>query len=693
MKKSGINTSIIHKFVLFIAAISTIFSVSAYDFEVDGIYYDKISDTSVEVTHDGSLDDNNGAGYSGNVTIPETIEINGITYIVCGIGRHAFYDTAGLTSVSIPASVSFIGEGAFGSCTDLASVSIPASVTSIGEYAFRCCTSLTSVSIPEGITSIAQSVFSGCSTLTSVNIPEGVVSIDNYAFYSCTGLTSVTIPASVTSIGEGAFSDCTGLTEIVINENSPNYASSDGVLFNKTYTDLILCPAGKAGIYNIPEGVTSIDTLAFAGCTGLTSVTIPASVTSIGEGAFSDCIGMTSVNIPEGVTSIGDGVFSGCISLTSVFIPEGVISIDNYAFYGCTGLTFVTIPASVTSIGECAFRGCTGLTSVAIPEGVASIGDSAFWGCTGLTSVAIPASVASISEDAFRGCTGLTSVIIPASVTSISDGTFRGCTGLTYVAIPASVTSIGVGAFRDCTGLASVFIPEGVTSIGDYAFYYCMALNKVICFAETVPTFGYSVFIEVPTTCSVYVPSGTRNSYASSDELASYTIKEFGLTVTPAELELEVGATAELTASYTVDGSAETEKEISSVLGTNFIWSSSAKNVAAVSTSGQVTARNAGTAEVKAITPFGNTVFATSTVNVGTSGILDVSADGIRISTTSGKIMIENIGENQKVYAYTTSGICHIFQESNGGTVEIPAETGKIYIIVVDGFATKVLAK
>lgn len=115
--------------------------------------------------------------------------------------------------------------------------------------------------------------------------------------------------------------------------------------------------------------------------------------------------------------------------------------------------------------------------------------------------------------------------------------------------------------------------------------------------------------------------------------------------------------------------------------------------MATVSTTGQVTAQNTGTVEIKAITRFGNTVFATSTVNVGSSGILDVSADGIKISATPGKIMVENIGENQKVYAYTIDGICQVFRVSNDSTVEITAEAGKIYIIVVNGFATKVLAK
>ena len=763
MKKSGINTSIIHKFVLFIAAISTTFSVSAYDFEVDGIYYDKISDTSVEVTHDENLFDDNGAGYSGNVAIPETIGINGATYFVRGIGRYAFHSCVGLTSVTIPEGVTSIGDFAFSGCTGLTEIevnennpkyasndgvlfnkaytelilcpagkagiyNIPEGVTSIGVFAFVDCTGLTSVTIPASVTSIGDGAFSGCTSLISVFVPEGVTSIGGGVFSGCNDLISVNISASVTSIGSGTFSDCPGLTEIVINDNNQNYASNDGVLYNKTYTELILCPAGKTGIYNIPDGVISIDYGAFYGCTGLTSVTIPASVTSIGESAFRNCIGLTYVNIQVGVASIGRSAFRGCSGLTSVGIPEGVTSIGQSAFRVCTSLVSVSVSASVASIGEAAFRDCSNLTEIKInennpnyasndgvlfnktytelilcpagkagiyniPEGVTLIGSFAFEVCSGLTSVAIPASVTSINIGAFYGCSGLTSVTIPASVSTIGERTFRDCTNLTSVYIPASVISISEDAFRGCTGLTSVTIPAYVTSIGRRSFYGCMALNKVICFAETVPTFGYEVFAGVPTTCSVYVLSGTKDSYVSADELASFTIKEFGLTVSPAELTLEVGATAELTASYTVDGAAETETEFSSVLGSEFIWSSSAENVATVSNSGQVTARNVGTAEIKVVTRYGNTVFATSAVNVGTSGILDVTADGIEIRATPGKILLENIGENQKVSAFTIDGICQIIQVSNDGTVEIPAETGKIYIIVVDGFATKVLAK
>ena len=80
--------------------------------------------------------------------------------------------------------------------------------------------------------------------------------------------------------------------------------------------------------YNIPSGVTSIGTYAFADCSSLTSVTIPSGVTSIGAGAFSGCSSLTSVTIPSSVTSIGPGAFSGCNKLTHIYcgFAEGAVS-------------------------------------------------------------------------------------------------------------------------------------------------------------------------------------------------------------------------------------------------------------------------------------------------------------------------------------------------------------------------------
>ncbi len=109
-----------------------------------------------------------------------------------------------------------IYQWAFYSCDGLTSVTIPNSVTSIGEWAFFGCSRLTSVTILDGVKSIGSGAFTNCSMLMNVVIPDSVTSIGGYAFYGCSGLMNVVIPDSVTSIGEWAFCDCSGLTSVTI---------------------------------------------------------------------------------------------------------------------------------------------------------------------------------------------------------------------------------------------------------------------------------------------------------------------------------------------------------------------------------------------------------------------------------------------------------------------------------------------
>ena len=257
------------------------------------------------------------------------------------------------------------------------------------------------------VTSIGETSFYSCS-VKSITIPNSVTSIGGGAFGECSGLTSIIIPNSVTSIGSLAFYRCSGLTTIKVQEGNTKYDSrSNCNAIIETATNTLV-----TGCKNtvIPNSVTSIGSLAFYRCSGLTSITIPNSVTTIGEWAFRRCSGLTSITIPNSVTSIGEFAFEGCSGLTSVTIPNSVTSIEYGAFSGCSGLTSVTIPNSVTSIGGYAFESCSGLTSVTIPNSVTSIGSCAFESCSGLTSVTIPNSVTSIGSLAFYKCSGLTSV-------------------------------------------------------------------------------------------------------------------------------------------------------------------------------------------------------------------------------------------------------------------------------------------
>ena len=86
----------------------------------------------------------------------------------------------------------------------------------LGDYAFYGCSGLTSLTLPSSITEIGEHAFLNCRGLTNFTIPSGVTKIGGAAFFSCYGLISLTIPSSVTAIGSGAFNGCSGLTSIYV---------------------------------------------------------------------------------------------------------------------------------------------------------------------------------------------------------------------------------------------------------------------------------------------------------------------------------------------------------------------------------------------------------------------------------------------------------------------------------------------
>ena len=336
---------------------------TAYDFEVDGIYYN-IDCSNATVT----FGDNK---YRGSVTIPATVTHDGTTYSVTTIGDLAFSNCIYLSDINIPNSVTDIGDWAFQECSGLTSIDIPNSVTSIGFCAFYNTTWYNNQ--PDGLVYAGLVAYKYKGTMpegTSVTLKEGTTSITGSAFSYCSGLTSIVIPNSVTEIGDGAFEGCTGLTSI----NIPNSVTKIGeYAFNNTawynnqpdglvYAGLVAykykgtMPNGTS--MTLRNGTTSITGSAFEGCTGLTSIVIPNSVTDIGAGAFANCTDLTSVNIPNSVTVIRGGTFYSCTGLTSIVIHNSVTSIGLEAFVGCTGLTSIVIPNSVTRIDDKAFDGC-----------------------------------------------------------------------------------------------------------------------------------------------------------------------------------------------------------------------------------------------------------------------------------------------------------------------------------------------
>ncbi len=400
--------------------------------------------------------------------------------------------------------------------------------------------SIQSVSVAGGVTSIGKCAFEFCDNLTSVSISDSVTSIGSYAFFECDGLTGVAVPAGVTSLAGNAFRNCRSLTDITVSEDNPAYASLNGVLFNKSMTQLICFPGGKGGEYTVPDSVTEIFSYAFRECSGLTGVTIPDGVTKIKEYTFEICSGLASVSIGSGVAAISENAFSDCSSLDSIHvspsnavyasqdgvllnkeltelirvpvkrsgvyaIPGSVTRVEKNAFEGCADLTGVTIPDSVTSIGRYAFFGCSGLTDVTIPDGITVITDYMFCNCSSLTSITVPDSVTAIETYAFNGCRGLTSVSVGSGVASVGVGAFNGCSALTNVTASADnetyTSQNGVLFNKTKTELVlypggksgAYTIPDSVGTVAAYAFNGCANLTDVL-IPDSVVTVGNNAF-------------------------------------------------------------------------------------------------------------------------------------------------------------------------------------------------------
>ncbi len=484
-------------------------------------------------TNNGAITITGYTGSNGVVVIPDTT--NG--YPVTIIGPLAFFD---------------------GSLTN---ITMGTNVTDIEQDAFYYCTGLTSITIPNSVTNIGNAAFGSCSSLSHVTIGTRVTSIGNAAFADCPRLTEVMIPKSVANIGSGAFANCSSLTSITVDEQNLFYSSSEGILFDKHRTMLIEAPGGIVGRYTIPNSVTSIASVAFSGCSNLTSITIPNGVTSIGGRAFDYCTSLTNVTIGTNVTSIGSGAFNYCASLTSITIPNSVTNIGSDLGEVAVRNEMFLINGLVEMVAN-----CSSLISIMVDE------QNLFYSSTNgilfdkrqttlieapggiIGSYTIPNSVTNIGDAAFATCTNLTSITIPNSVVRIGIGAFNNCGSLTNVTIGDDVTSIGNAAFAECPGLIDVMIPNSVTNIGSAAFANCSSLTSITVDGQNLfYSSSNGILFDKHQTTLILVPDGSIvGSYTISNTVA--TIDDFAFAACTNLTSITIPTTVTNIGNFAFDG-------------------------------------------------------------------------------------------------------------------------------------------
>ena len=345
---------------------------SAYDFELDGFYYNiiSVSDLTVELTTDVEIKDilndtDNNKKYSGDVIIPESVNYKGKEWKIVKID-YAFKYCSEITSVTIPPSVTEIGECSFIGCTSLKQIDLSGGIKIIGKWAFFRC-GLEKLNIPNNITHVSQCAFQDCNSLKEVIIEEG----DEPVYFEGGNWSY------------GVFADCSALEKAVINRKYTFYDFRNEIVtppFRR-------CLSLRTAI--LGEKLTSIPKFSFEGCTSLTDVRMSNNICSIGESAFSGCSLLETVDLPLSINVIADNVFKNCSSLKNTLIRNGMTSIGNSAYEGCTSLLSLDIVKSINCIGANAFNGCTNIKNIFVHSTIptSNIEESSFNGSSYLDAV------------------------------------------------------------------------------------------------------------------------------------------------------------------------------------------------------------------------------------------------------------------------------------------------------------------
>ncbi len=485
---------------------------------------------------------------SGDLTIPSSVSYCNNTYSVIKIANNTFNNCSGLTSITLPGTITSIGNYAFSGCSGLTQTYFTGTIAqwlgidfsnfystplSYSQNLFINGVELTNLVIPEGVTEIKPYAFYYCNSLTgALNIPNTVTSIGHDAFSHCTGLTSITLPNTLTTISDGAFSSCTTLTSIII-----------------------------------PETVTTIEPYAFRYCENLTSVVIPDAVTYIGDYAFGNCSRLNTVTIGASVNDIGSGAFYPCGALTTVYLypttpptfstqPPAFISYN--PFFSTGGNRTFYVPCGTAEAYSNAFSlSPSSFSEVWNPYTIVINGDDQQMASSNVEVVCnTTVNISATPRCGYRfvqwkNSGGVTvSTDNPYTLTTTSDTTltaqFEAVTEFDAVApsgqtlhyivnndgtsvtlsghganisgaltIPSTVsfcsntytvTSIGERAFYNCTNITAVSIPATVTSLGQWVFW-ASGIEHAELHLTSLTHIPYGAFMECSNLKSVTLPS------------------------------------------------------------------------------------------------------------------------------------------------------------------------------------------
>ena len=491
----------------------------------------------------------------------------------------------------------------------------------IADYAFAGCSNFTEVVMPDSVKKIGDFAFSYCSALQNVTLSQNLISIGERAFSGCTWLNDIALPVTLTNIGIGAFIDCFPLDFVYYSGTSEQWnkieKSNDNELFdhaiivcsdNIEIATNFYCGENVTWLFDKNTGTLTIDgtgdmydlndfstTVPWCGYReSIKKVVIGEGVTSIGSELFNGCSKLEEVTISDSVTVIGESAFSGCYNLDDVYYAGDIA--------GWCNIEFANPDASpMQEVSRLYIDGVLVEGDVVIPEGVTRIGKGAFrYIGNEVRSLTFPKSLKTIELSAFGsgswdGSSGFhwinyagteeewNAITIEednnwvlnktVNFNYIETGILTGKCGdnLTWtfdketnelvingsgnmdnwnygeapwyefnqeikkITIDNSVTSIGNYAFAGCAGymnapgLTDITIPNSVTFIGDGVFFDCFDIDNIV-IPNGVTKIGNFAFGCCESLSNIEIPNSVVSignyAFANCDSLKNIAIPD-----------------------------------------------------------------------------------------------------------------------------------------------------------------------
>jgi hypothetical protein len=472
------------------------------------------------------------------------------------IHAYAFYENTRIRSLILPASLKDIGAYAFYGLYYLNLITFNDSPTTIGEYAFAYNYQLTSITFGKNLVAIGNHSFLS-SQVSEINLPATVQTIAGNAFASSGNLSKITIASAnpYFSVSEGVLYNKaltemiiypqakTGtltivnnlqyldpsvlyqnqLTRIEVAANNPYYQSIDGVLYTKNGQNLLMAPR-YLNILRVPSSVRIIESYSLNYAPELVTLFFEEGVEVIKSNAFRDNQ-LRSITFPNSLLLIESQAFQNLSHLRYITFGDGLQTIGDYAFSYNNLLEQVTFGANLSLIENDAFRDNQNLKSLSFPNKLKTIESYAFVNNYKLTSVTFSDSITSIGGSAFYNCSQLEALELPLNLTVIQNNTFYGNSNLKSITFGDNLETIESSAFYNNTSLQELVFPEHLTTISDSAFAYATGL-KTITFNDKLSSIGQYAFSNNFSLKSLTFGKGLKriSSYAFTNALSLETI-------------------------------------------------------------------------------------------------------------------------------------------------------------------------